>query len=372
MGKHLQLALSIVTCALALAPAAIGQTPEPLLPQKLGGVQRVEWKAASAVSLESVADDHDLARLLREYGCQGAEHAIYRGTSPSNTSEFAAFRVTVYTMSDRSSAYGAFSLLARNSPRMSLGESGTFLIDGLYFYQSQYFVHATGHTSDESLQLLARQLAGRSGEQASLPLLPDYLPEEGFVKGSDAYVLGPLALSRVAPLEQGDWAGFAYGAEVQTARYRIGAHKSGSSEATLLLLSYPTPHIARARLADFQRLFNLNGQRGSGPAVYAKRKSTLVVLVDGVASAEEAARLIGAVRFQQEVSWSEPTPVDDREIVSGLIGIFLGTGAIVIVTLGLGLAFGAARLLLMSTLPGRVFDKPVENDVIFLNLQNPK
>ncbi|MGH9779672.1 MAG: DUF6599 family protein, partial [Candidatus Acidiferrales bacterium] len=233
MGHHRQLALSVAACALALTPLASAQTPEPLLPEQLGSVQRLEWKAVDAVSLESVADN--LAPLLREYGCQGAEHAIYRG--PAHPSGFAAFRVTVYTMPDRSSAYGAFSLLARNSPRSSLGESGTFFPDGLFFYQGQYFVSATGHTSDGSLQLLARQLAARSGDQASLPLLPDYLPEEGFVKGSDAYVLGPLALARVAPLAQGDWAGFAYGAEVQTARYRIGAHKSGSSEATLLLLS---------------------------------------------------------------------------------------------------------------------------------------
>ena len=92
----------------------------------------------------------------------------------------------------------------------------------------------------------------------------------------------------------------------------------------------------------------------------------------GLDSAAEAGPLMDAVRYQPQLSWSEPTPVDDKEVISGLIGIFLGTGSIVIVTLGLGLAFGVARLLLASTLPGRVFDKSVENEQIFLNLQNPK
>ena len=359
MGKQFQFALLAAACGLAACLAPATWAAEPLLPERLEQAQRQEWKEVSAQELEGVAGEL-LAAILREYGAVGAEQADYQvGAS--------RFRLTVCALQDRSGAYGAFTFLRRGSPEADLGDAGVQGEGGALFYQGNYLVMAGRQSPRSVLRALAYELAARSREQSSLPLLPDYLPRQGLVPQSDLYILGPITLGRVAPLEQGDWAGFAYGAEVEAARYRIGQR-----DATLLLVSYPTPHIARARLADFQRLFNLNGQGSGGPVVFAKRKSTLVVLVQGLESAEEAGRLMDSVRFQQEVSWSEPTPVDDKEVISGLIGIFLGTGVIVIVTLGLGLAFGAARLLLLSTLPGRVFDKPVENEQIFLNLQNPK
>ena len=365
MGKHVQLLWLVVACCLAAAVAASAQAHEPLLPEQLEKAQRLGAMRVTAPGLERLTGE-PVAAILREYGAVGAEQAEYlRGAN--------RFRVTLHVMHDRSGAYGAFTFLRGPNPGLGLGEGGALGPDSAIFYQGTYLVVADNQASPSVLRALARALAERDPEQSSLPLLPDYLPEQGLIPRSDMYILGPITLGRVAPLEQGDWAGFAYGAEVEAARYRIGSPKSGSSEATLLLLSYPTPQIARARLADFHRLLNLNGQGGgSGPPVFAKRKSTLVVLVQGAQSAEEADKLIDSVRFQQEISWSEPTPVDDKEVISGLIGIFLGTGSIVIVTLGLGLAFGAARLLLLSTLPGRVFDKSVENERIFLNLQNPK
>jgi len=358
MGKHRQLALSIAACALGAVLAASAQTPKPLLPEKLGSAQRLNWKAVEPTALESVAGD--LAPILREYGAQRGEQADYQlGTRRA--------RLLVHTLPDRSSAYGAFTLLRGKAPEIALGEGGARLPDGLVFYQGNHLVVIEGASAAEPWRPLAQSLAERSPDQASLPMLPLYLPEEGLVAGSDAYVLGPLGLSRVAPLGQGDWVGFAYGAEVEAARYRLGQR-----DATLLLVSYPTPHIARARLGDFQRLFNLNGTGGAGALVFARRKSTLVVLVQGLESAEEAGKLMDGVRYQPELSWSEPTPISDAEMVSGLLGLFLGTGLIVVLTVGLGLAFGLARLLLLRTMPGQVFDKPVENDSIFLNLQNPK
>ncbi len=326
------------------------------------------------MQLENVAGE--LAPLLREYGVSWAEQAQYADPWTRRP-----VRLTVYPMPDRSSAYGAFTLIRPNKQSVEIGEAGVFYrVDGptvfdLYrfvFFQGNHLVSAEGliavHGTDRWLNHLAGILARRSDEQASLPLLPEYLPSDGLVKGSDAYILGPLALERVAPLAQGDWVGFAYGAEVEAARYRVGGR-----EATLLLISYPTPQMARIRLAELGRLFNLN-QSGSsaGPVAFARRKSSLVVFASGLETLEQFEALASGVAYAPELSWSEPEPIDDKEIISGLLGIFLGTGLIVFLTVALGLAFGAARLLLLTTLPGRVFDKPVENDAVFLNLQNPK
>lgn len=354
-----QLVLFVAAIGLVAAPAVTADAAEPLLPERLGRAQRVEWKAVDAVALESVAGS--LAPLLREYGARHTEQADYQVGSQR-------LRVLIHEMPDRSSAYGAFTLLRGKNPAVSVGEAAVRTSEGLVFYQGQYLVAAESAAGAEPWRPLAQALAERSHDQASLPNLPLYLPQEGFIAGSDAYVLGPLALAQVAPLAQGDWVGFAYGAEVEAARYRIGSH-----EATLLLISYPTPQMARQHLDGLGRLFNLN-QSGSspGPAAFARRKSSLVVFASGLESVHEFDRMVSGVAYEPQLSWSEPAPVDTSTIIPGLLGIFFGTALIVILTLALGLAFGVARLLLLSTLPGRVFDKPVENDVIFLKLQNPK
>ena len=88
--------LAAFVCLLT-APAS---GADSLLPPEVAGVARAEWKVVEAVNLESVSGD--LASLLREYGSQGAESAVYgRGA--------ALGRVTVHRMSDRSGAYPAGS-----------------------------------------------------------------------------------------------------------------------------------------------------------------------------------------------------------------------------------------------------------------------
>ncbi len=341
--------------ALVCLLAAPAFAAEPLLPQEVAGVARAEWKEVEAVNLEAVSGD--LASLLREYGSQGAESAVY-GREP------AQWRVTVHRMADRSGAYGAFTLLRGSGQTTTLGEAGVRNADGFLFYQGNYFVVASGRINAESLRPVASALQSRNGEQASLPSLPDYLPE-GRVPGSDHYVLGPLGLQRVAPLGPGDWAGFAYGAEAEAARYQ-----RNGSEATLLILSYPTPQIARARLADFYQLFNLNLEgTPTAPVVFARRKGSLVVLVAGLESKETAEQLIEQVGFQPQLSWSDPHSEDLATTVGGLLNLMLGTVLLVLITLLLSLVFAGLRLGMKVWFPGRFLDKASDEESLFLDIR---
>ncbi|HSC77650.1 MAG TPA: DUF6599 family protein [Candidatus Acidoferrales bacterium] len=358
----------IVAVSLLAVPARAG---EPLLSPRLAGelVERVNWKTVNAVDLESVAGD--LAPLLREYGCQRAEQAEYRTQTRWQS------RVTVYEMEDRSGAYGAFTLLREKGKPIKAGEAAVFFsgsgstlyeLHRFLFYQGNYLVRVEGLLSpdvtEEWFQHIAGELAGRRKEQASLPSLPDYLPE-GRVPGSDHYVLGPLGLARVAPLAPGDWAGFAYGAEVEAARYR-----RDGSEANLLILNYPTPQIARARLADFQQLFNLNLEgKPTAPVVFGRRKGSLVVLVAGLQSKESAEQLIEQVRFEPQLSWSDPRPEDLATTARGLLNLMLGTALLVLVTLGLSLAFAGLRLGMKVWFPGRFLDKGGDEESLFLDIR---
>ncbi len=344
-------ALAAMVCLFA----GVAVAEEPLLPKKLGGAARVEWKAVGAVDLEGVAGD--LAPIFREYGSQGAEQADYRQASSQ-------WRVTVSTMADRSGAYGAFTLLRGSGQPVTLGEDGVRTSEGFLFYQGSHLVTASGPVALDSLRSLDLALQERRHEQASLPSLPDYLPE-GRVAGSDTYVLGPLGLQRVAPLGPGDWAGFAYGAEVEAARYQ-----RGGSEANLLIINYPTPQIARARLADFQQLFNLNleGKR-TAPVAFARRKGSLVVFVAGLSSKETAEQLIEQVRFEPQLSWSDPQSEEAAATVSGLLNLMLGTAFLVLLTLGLSLAFAGLRIGMKVWFPGRFLDKGADEESLFLDLR---
>lgn len=352
---------SWLTPPICLLLAAVGTTNAPgndsLLPAQLDGWKRVEQMRVEAPELERLAGEP--AALLREYGNQRAERGVYRRGA-------AVAWVTVHEMQDHSSAYGAFTLLRAGGQGVRLGEAAARTGPNLVFYQGKYFVRVEGAIAVAALRPLARDLKAQSGAQPSLPTLPYYLPRRGLVAASERYLLGALALARAAPLAPGDWVGFAYGAEVEAARYQLDA-----KEATLLLINYPTPQIAAARLRDFQRFFNLNGTGDPlRPLAYAKRLGTLVVLVAGVDSGRAAAGLMEQVRYEAELSWSEPSELKtEANWAVTLLNIFIGTGLILLVALLSGLAFAGLRLLITRLLPGRLFDRP-KDDVIILNLRD--
>lgn len=350
--------LSIPLLILLFAAAASAAAAEPLLPAQLGAWQQKEWQQVNAGELERVAGPQ--AALLREYGCQRAEQATYRRGS-------AEWRIAVYEMPDRSSAYGAFTLLRTGGTELALGEGGARIPNELVFYQSNLFARVAGAVGSAELAPLARRLREQAGPQASLPVLPSYLSRESFVAGSDRYLLGPLAMAEVAPLAAGDWAGFAYGGEAEAARYRVAG-----SEATLLLLSYPTPQIAVDRLRDFERLFNVNGTGDPlRRLVYVRRIGTLVVLVAGVDSGQAAARLLGGVNYARELSSAEPSVARQQPgYTETIVNIVLGTGVLLLFALASGILFGLVRLVIKRLLPGRVFDRPEDSEIIHLDLRS--
>lgn len=340
-------------------PAAALHGGPALLPTRLESWEQIEWAHAAGPDLEQVVASE--APLLREYGSLRAERATYRQGSNR-------WQVTAHEMVDRSAAYGAFTLLRTPGTPVELGESAVRLAEGFLFYQGNYFIEVRGEVAPEALQTLARHLRETTPRQASLPTLPAYLPSEGLVAGSDRYLLGPLALARVAPLSPGDWVGFAYGAEVESARY-----SRGQEQPLLLLINYPTPAIARARLKDFGRLFNLNGVGNPDrPQVYARRTSGLVVLVTDTASFVVAESLLDQVRYELKVSWSDPS--DPRPRLSwakSMLDIFIGTGLLLLFALLSGVAYGVLRVVVKHLAPGRVFERPgTGEDMIVLDLQH--
>ena len=333
---------------------------DDLLPSELNGWQRDSYQRVNAVELAVVSGDE--AALLLEYGSQRAESARYRRDT-------AAWQLVVHHMLDRSSAYGVFTLLRAGGTPLPLGEAAAHVGDRIVFYQGNYFVVADATARRPALAALARHLEAQAGRQPALPNLPYYLPQTGFVPGTDYYLLGPLALARVAPFGPGDWGGFAYGAEAESARYRL---KGG--EATLVLFSYPTPQIASERLRDLQRLFDFNGEGDPArPRAFGRRTGTFVAFVGGPLSPAAANGLLDQVRYERQLSWSRPGESRvEEDWAETVVSLFIGAGLFILLTLALALAFAVFRMLVERLWPGKVFGRRDAAEIIRLDLDRDR
>lgn len=330
-----------------------------VLPATLDGWQRAEVRRAEAARLEDLADRD--AGLWREYGAARAERAVYRRGSDQ-------MRVTVFVFRDATGTYGAFSFLGANGRKFELGEAARQTETGWVFYQGRYCVTATaspGVNPSPALQTLAQGLAAEAARVSPLPSLLGFLPREGLQANSERYLLGPAALARVAPLGPGDWLGFAYGVEAVWAEYSLDGRPVG-----FLLASYPTPQLAADRLREFSERFNLNGT--GDPArrlVYAKRVGPLIGLLAGVDSGSTASRLLNQLRYEYQLTWSEPTEEPTASEWSRiLVGIFIGTGLMILYALACGLLFAGIRVLIQHYLPGKVFHRPEGTEIIRLEI----
>lgn len=358
---HPRLRLTLTAVLVAVCAAGLWAA-EPLLPAQLGQWKRADVERAEAPELERLVADQ--APLLREYGSLRAEQASYRRGGATG-------QITLHEMQDRSGAYGAFTLLRARigqagGQATQVGEGGARSGNRFVFYQGNYLATGEGAFGVADLKALVNQLQVQKRPQPSLPTLPSFLPRQGFIPGSDRYVLGPVALGQVAPLGPGDWVGFAYGAEVEAARYRVD-----NAEATLLLISYPTPQIAAERLRDLERFFNLNGGGDPlRPLAYAKRSGSLVAFASGTQSPQAAAQLLDRVRYKAQVSWSRPgQPRLLPDWPDTVLSIFMGTAILLSLALLSGFAMGLVRLVVNRLLPGKVFDRPEDTEIIVLNLQ---
>jgi hypothetical protein len=351
----------ILFCGIALTAA---QPDSLLLPPQLDGWEQTNCREVNPRQLEQVAGEE--AALLREYGVQ---ETVQCGYSKGNGS----WSVTVHRMTSRSSAYGAFTLLRPiTGTARNIGEAGaSFPVSGggrTIFYQGSHFVLADAGASRGALGDLAVYLEGTGGPHSSLPLLPEFLPAENLVPGSETYLLGPLGLRRAAPLAAGDWVGFAYGGETVAARYRSNG---GSEDITLLLLNYPTPQITSATLRGLQDIFDLEGTLPDRPRAYVFRAGTLIVFISGTASREQAGTLAQGVQYSRELAWSNPPKgLTDTEWLNSIGNVFIGTGVMMLLAMLVAVTFAALRYLIERLWPGKVFNRPENTEVIHLNLGN--
>ena len=306
-------------------------------------------------------------QVLQEAGVSRIEQRVYRHGGEQ-------LSVRVFTLRDPSSAFEFYTfLLAPGMRNMGVGDdSALSLYDGR-FQVGNLVVQTTlsPNTKLESLNDLLASLKAKA-DPTPLPPLKSYLPEKWRVFGSEKYALGPEAFrAAMTSLNQGANAdlakevGFQSGVEAMLARYR-----SDRNSGVLLLLEYPTPQLAENHLHHLEEALPAAAKRAG---VTIERKASMLSLVFAADSKEYAQALRDEVNYATEVTWNEPSQTaTDPPLVVIMVKIFLFTGLFLAIATMAGIAFGALRILIKRLLPGKVFDRPQDIEVLQLGLSGKK
>src|SRR5580704_12014843 len=262
--------------------------------------------------------------LFDEFGLEATEQAEYKSDSKH-------FTATAWRFRDSTGALAFFEAHrpsgATPAPVAKLAASTS---DGTIFAYGNYVFQFTGAVPPAAdLQPVYAQLPKL--EQSPLPALMSFLPPAGLIPNSERYVLGPVALERFEPRIAPSIAAFHLGAEGQLAKY-----KSPKGPLSLAIFNYPTPNMARERLAEFQKI----------PGAMAKRAGPLVAVTIDPPDLDSAERLLAQVRYETNLTWSQKVPVNEvKGFARTLINIFVLAGIILGMCLVAGIAFGGFRIL---------------------------
>ena len=328
----------------------------------------------SSRDLDSLAQDK--ADILREYGISSAEKADYAQNGQPAT-------VVLYKMTDPSAAFGAFTFLrsgdgdlaripkpgdsvayAAGSKSRALLVIGNLLLD---------ISSPAARPPNPDLKALADSLFPQA-DRRPFPPITDFLPKAGLVKDSEVYVLGPRALAQVFPIStQGrpDWIGFGRSAEAIVARYHLDGQPKNEG-ATLLLAEYPTQQLAANEYDQLGHWISLNAeepQTDGRTAAFGTRSSVLIALLAGVDSRERASRFLNNIHYASDVTWNESShDLTDPSISTIVVGAIVDSGSIMMLALAAGVGFGGLRLFMKLILPGRVFDRHDQVEILQLGL----
>ena len=347
---------------LLLAPCSFGQN---ILPPTLPGWHSTKSVSATSANLNEIAGG--LAPILVEYGATAAEKKTFARDGDAKRT----FAATIYSFQDASGSYGTYTFLrtpemvtdtdsthSAKSPDHVLVLAGSKLLD----------LSGAGVAHEEpAIKALVSLLAGDERD-AVYPALVMRLPRTDQVRGTNHYFLGPVALERFWPETdaKGDWLGFSSGAEAETAKYRLKGR-----EATLLVVDYPTPQIAAAQLGKMSKEFRINAEGAPKGNLYARRDGSLVAMMANAPSQAAANTVLDKIQSGVVVTWDAPAfLLHEPSIADVVVGTIIGTGEICLFTIFGGVLFTLIRLGVKRILPGKVFDRPHQFEILQMGLSS--
>ena len=353
----------LLLCSMAACAWAATPQPEPFLPSQFSG-----WQIAGTprTSDDAAIADPAYATVLKEYGFREVESATY--TRPDRKLSVKAAR-----FDDTTGAYGAFTFYKTEGMETEkIGDLAASAGGRVLFYRGNTLVevdfdHVTAMSAGE-LRELASALPQPAAEKNKLPTLPTYLPRTNYVSHSAKYVAGPAGFSNIHPPFPPDLVEFQQSAELVLARY-----STSTGTASLVLIAYPTPQIAAERLRAIESWMKSSSCSSAatnhGCDFFGKRSGPIVVVVTGSVSSSEAQSLLAAISYDADVTWNQATSLRKKDNIGNLIiAAFMLIGILLLIALGLGLAFGGFRILMQRFFPNRWFNRPEDVEIIRLNL----
>ncbi|MFL6386954.1 MAG: DUF6599 family protein [Terriglobales bacterium] len=349
--------LYLLSIALLLATVASAQSKSPAgpLPQTFNG-WRIDGGSVKASKDPASADPTD-APVLKEYGFTDVESATYSRNDRKMQIKAARF-------SDATGAFGAFTYYVQPQMQVEkIGERGASSNTRILFFKGNILIDASvehlSAMSGADLRSLADALPRLTSENGKLPTLPANLPSQSLMRNSSRYVIGPEALARLGVPIPAQLIDFSKSPEVA-----IGKYRTSQGEASVTLVGYPTPQIARERM-DAMQAAGLSG----GP-FYFKRTGPYVVAVSGNIPADEAQSLLASVNYDADVMPLQPTKPKPSEDSAGFVFALVMLCVItVLAALVFGFVFGGVRILANKMFPNRVFSRPESVEIIRLDLR---
>jgi len=351
---------------LGLASGVPAQQVPAILPHDFAGWQM--QGAAQQGTMAATADPAN-AEVLKEYRFSDLEFATY------TRDDGRTLKIRAARFADASGAFGAYTFyLQPNMTREQIGDQAASLNDRVLFYRGHILVDAQfsreSPMSGAELRELAGTLPRPGGSTANLPTFIDFMPRRDYVANTQKYVMGPVALDKVnAPVSA---ALVDFGASAEAS---LGHYTTPSGEATLMLISYPTPQLAAEHLRKIDAAHQLAQPQagiseitGSG-TFFDKRTGPIVAIASGGISDSDAKSLLGRVNYEANVTWNTSTENSEvRDLYKLILNIVVLCAILAGLAIIAGVAFGGFRILMKRLYPDKVFDRPEQMEFISLHL----
>ena len=228
--------------------------------------------------------------------------------------------------------------------------------------------------SAAELRELAGELPRLNGSAGNLPGFIQYMPRRNYIANTQKYVMGPAALAALSAPVPADLVDFDASSEVSLGRY-----STDSGEATLMLISYPTPQLAAAHLsAHCGGAFSARSGETAGRCFHHRmcRRRLPASVRERLSRSRPGRRrpvtrksLLGSVNWEANVTWNTPTEnaqvKDLYMLILNIVILCAILGGLAIVA---GVAFGGVRILMKRYFPDMVFDRPEQMEFISLHL----
>ena len=284
-------------------------------------------------------------------------------------------KIRAARFADASGAFGAYTFyLQPEMTKEQIGDQGASSGQRVLFYRGDVLVDAQfskeSAMSGAELRELAGALPRPSGSSANLPTFIEFMPRKGYVANTQKYVMGPVALAAVAQPVSADLVDFNASSEVSLGRY-----DTGSGQATLMLISYPTPQLAAEHLRRIDAAHRMAQPQSGVSSIenagsfFEKRSGPILAIATGPVSDSDAKSLLGMVNYEANVTWNTPSENGQaRDLYMLILNIVVLCAILAAFAIVAGVAFGGIRILMKRWFPDRVFDRPEQMEFISLHL----